>query len=118
MIEMNKEPGHEFVMAYTSGCNPAAQLAPLIVCERVSKTDRLAEADRKLVRDRKRRRLGLRVTDRLSASLRAVISPTDGQIAVHSSSLSPQSAQEDAVLQQSGGFEYERSAQPYRHTGC
>lgn len=50
------------------------------------------------MRDRKRRRLGLRVTDRLSASLRAVISPTDGQIAIHSSSLSPQSALEDVVL--------------------
>lgn len=39
MIEMNKEPGHEFVMLYTLGYNPAAQLAPLIACESASKTD-------------------------------------------------------------------------------
>ena len=31
---MNKELGHEFVMLYTY--NPAAQLAPRIVCESAS----------------------------------------------------------------------------------
>lgn len=75
-------------------------MAPLIVWESVPKTDRLAEADWKLLKDRKRWRLGLRVTDRLPASLWAVISPTDVQIAVHSSSLSLQSAQEDVLNSQ------------------
>lgn len=69
MIKKNKEPSHEFVMPHALSYYPAARLAPAIVCESVSKTDGLAEAERKLVRDGRRRRLGLRATTRLSASL-------------------------------------------------
>lgn len=50
------------------------------------------------------KKLGLRVNDWLSALLRAVISPRDGQIAIHLFSLSPQSAMEDVPHQQSMRF--------------
>lgn len=45
----NKEPSHEFVMLHALSYNPAARLAPVIVRKSASKTDGLAEAERKLL---------------------------------------------------------------------
>lgn len=67
MMKKNKEASHEFVMLYTTEARH-----PQKVCVRGWTGE-----ERKLVKDRGRWRLRLRATDRLSASLWAVISSAD-----------------------------------------